>query len=150
MGTETGRTRARAGQKMRLSPRKTMQSHGHTEESVRSTQGCKSRLSHCPPPLRPPRAPHNVLQIQRTTIQYSQRNRQTHTRVLLVRRYSKNWLRMHKEKNCANPHTRCHCHRSGHCIVPEHHTGYYRFMVGDNVCPYKGDHRSKTISGEHA
>jgi hypothetical protein len=62
----------------------------------------------------------------------------------------KNWLRMHKETDCANPHTHCHRRHPGHCIVPEHHTGYYGFMVGDDVCPYQGNHCGKIISGEHA
>jgi hypothetical protein len=62
----------------------------------------------------------------------------------------RNWLCMHKEKDCANLHTCCHRRRPGHCIVPEHHTGYYGFMVGDDICLYKGNHCGKIISGDHA
>jgi hypothetical protein len=62
----------------------------------------------------------------------------------------KSLLNAHKDKECPNPHTKCHLRRVEYCLVPTYHIGYYGHMLGDNICPYGGNHGGRILRGDHA
>lgn len=59
-------------------------------------------------------------------------------------------LNMHRAKDCKDPHKCCWILCPGRCVVPEHHSGYWAWIITGNKCPYNGDHQGQMPWGDYA